>query len=157
MALTPGTAAPDFSLAPAPGPGRVTLSDFKGKKNVVVLFLPLAFSGGCTDEVCQMAEVYDNWTELNAEVVGITVDSPFVTAKFAEVTGAPFQILSDFDKHTMKAWDVMYDEFFGLHGVAKRSAFVVDRDGVIKYSWVTEDAGVQPPFDEIRAEVAKLG
>jgi len=156
MALTPGTVAPDFSLAPAPGPDRIALSDFRGKKNVVVLFMPLAFSGGCTAEVCQMAESYAQWPDLNAEILGITIDNPFVTQKFAAETGAGFQILSDFDKTTIEAWDVKYDEFFGMHGVAKRSAFVVDQAGVIQYAWVTEDADVMPPFDDIQAAVAKL-
>lgn len=155
MALSPGTAAPDFSLAPAPGPDRINLSDFRGK-SVVVLFMPLAFSGVCTDEMCQMADSYDQWAELGTQVLGVSVDSPFVTKKFAEETKVPFPILSDFNKGTIKAWDVMYDDFFGMAGVAKRSAFVVDADGTIQYSWVTEDPAVMPPFDEVRAAVAAL-
>ncbi len=157
MTLSPGTAAPDFSLAPAPGPDKISLSDFRGKTNVVVLFMPLAFSGVCSDEMCQMAESYAQWTDLNAEILGITIDSPFVTKKFAEDTKVPFPILSDFNKGTIKSWDVMYDDFHGMNGVAKRSAFVVDQEGVIQYAWVSEDSGVMPPFDEIRAAVAKLG
>ena len=157
MALDIGTRAPDFSLAPAPGPDRISLSDFRGGTNVVLLFMPLAFSSVCTDEVCRMAETYAGWNGVDAQILGITVDSPFVTAKFRDETGAPFPILSDFNKEAVKAYDVMYDEFFGMNGVAKRSAFVIDRDGVIRWSWVTEDADVLPDLEMIRAEVEKLG
>ena len=157
MALAPGTQAPDFSLPPAPGPDTVSLSDYRGEKNVVLLFMPLAFSGGCTDEMCQLAENFSAWKDLEAQVLGITVDSPFVTLKFREETQAPFPILSDFNKSTITAYDVKYDEFFGMNGVAKRSAFVIDREGTVRWSWVTEDAGVMPDFDTIRAEVEKLG
>ena len=157
MALEIGTAAPDFSLAPAPGPDRVSLSDFRGEKAVVLLFMPLAFSSVCTDEMCQMAENYAGWTDLNAQVLGVTIDSPFVTAKFREETQAPFPILSDFNKTTIRDYDVAYDEFFGMNGVAKRSAFIIDRDGVIRYAWSSDDAGVMPPLGEIRERVAELG
>ena len=158
MALDIGSRAPDFSLAPAPGPGpdRVTLSSFQGKQNVVVLFFPLAFSSTCTDEMCRMAEDYSTWQGLDAEILGVCVDSPFVTQRFAEETKAPFPILSDFNKEAMAAYDVMYDEFHGMRGVAKRSAFVIDRDGTIRYVWVSEDAGVMPDFDAIREAVEAL-
>lgn len=156
MALDIGTQAPDFSLAPAPGPEKVSLSDFRGEKNVVLLFMPLAFSSVCTDEMCQMAENYAGWDDLNAQVLGVTIDSPFVTAKFREETKAPFPILSDFNRKAITAYDVKYDDFFGMSGVAKRSAFVIDREGVIRYAWSSDDAGVMPPLDEIRKAAAEL-
>lgn len=151
-----GSAAPDFSLAPGPGPDRVTLSDLRGEP-VVLLFFPLAFSGKCTEELCQMAEDWNRWSELDAKVLGISVDSPFVSRKFAQETGVPFPLLSDFDKTASSAFGVLYPEFFGMHGVSKRSAFVVDSDGRIAYAWVSEDADVLPPFEEIRQVVRKLG
>lgn len=157
MPLTTGDEAPDFSLPLAPGPDRVTLSSFRGKESVVLLFFPLAFSSVCTDEICGMAEHMGRWDGLNAQVLGLSVDSPFVVQKFARETGAGFPILSDFNKEAMTAYGVVYEDFFGLRGVAKRSAFVVDREGVIRYAWVTEDADDLPDFEAIRTAVEELG
>jgi peroxiredoxin len=157
MALSVGDKAPDFSLPAGPGPDRVTLSSFRGTDNVVVLFFPFAFSSVCTDEICQMVEDNSAWSELGAQILGVSVDSVFVVQKFAQETGAQFPILSDFNKEAIHAYDVVYEDFFGARGVGKRSAFVVGKDGLIKYAWVTEDAGVMPDFDAIRAVVAELG
>lgn len=157
MPLSVGDQAPDFSLPFEPSPERVTLSSFKGERNVVVLFFPLAFSSVCTDEVCRMAEDYARWTALDAEVLAISVDSPFVAQKFARETGAAFPVLSDFNREAVRAWDVMYEDYFGLRGVAKRAAFVVDRQGVVRYAWVTEDSGELPDFEAIRSAVNALG
>ncbi len=156
MAIQTGTPAPDFSLAPAPGPDRVSLSDFRGEKPVVVLFFPLAFSGVCTAELCSMADDWSSWDELGAAIVGISIDSPFVNVKFKEETGVPFPLLSDFNKEASAAYDVLYEEFHGMRGVSKRSAFVIDREGIVRYSWVSEDAGVMPPLDEVKQAVAAL-
>lgn len=151
-----GSTAPDFSLAPGPGPDRVTLSELRGAP-VVLLFYPLAFSGTCTDEMCRMAEDWSRWSELDATVLGISVDSPYVSRRFARETGISFTLLSDFDKTASSAFGVLYPEFYGLHGVAKRSAFVVDAEGTIAYAWVSEDADALPPFQEIRQVVRTLG
>lgn len=153
--VTVGSRAPDFSLPPAPGPERVSLSQYRGEP-VVVLFFPLAFSGVCTEELCRLAEDWSRWEALDARVLGISVDSPFVSRKFAEETGVPFPVLSDFNKEAASAYGVLYPDFFGLKGVAKRSAFVVDEDGAVVYAWVTEDADVLPPFDEIREALSRL-
>lgn len=150
-----GSVAPDFSLPPAPGPERVTLSEHRGSP-VVVLFFPLAFSGVCTREMCALAEDWTRWEELGARVLGLSVDSPFVNRRFAAETKVPFPILSDFNKDASSAYGVLYPDFFGLRGVSKRAAFVVDAAGKVAYAWVTEDAGVMPPFDEIHAVVAAL-
>jgi peroxiredoxin len=150
-----GSHAPDFSLSPAPGSTAVTLSELRGRP-VVLLFFPLAFSSVCTQEMCDVAEQWPRWRELDVDVLAISVDSPYVTRRFAEETGAPFPILSDFNKDASSAWGVLYPEFFGLHGVAKRAAFVVDADGVVTFAWVSDDADVLPPFQEIRARVAAL-
>lgn len=156
MPVGVGDTAPDFSLPPAPGPERVTLSSFQGEKPVVLLFFPLAFSGVCTDEICRMAEHHAGWDGVEAQVLGVSVDSPFITARFREETGARFPILSDFNKEAIHAWGVVYQDFYGLRGVAKRSAFVIDREGVVRYAWITEDADVLPDFQEIRRAVEAL-
>jgi len=154
--VTVGTPAPDFSLAPAPGPDRVTLSEHRGHP-VVLLFFPLAFSSTCTAELCQMAEDWSRWESVGARVLGLSIDSPFVNRKFAEETKVPFPILSDFNKDASSSYGVLYPEFYGMKGVSKRAAFVVDREGVVAYAWVAEDAGLLPPFDEILEAVARVG
>ena len=150
-----GSPAPDFSLAPGPVPDRVTLSQHRGEP-VVLLFFPLAFSGVCTAEMCRMAEDWSRWAEVGARVLGISVDSPFVNRKFAEETKVPFPLLSDFNKDASSAYGVLYADYFGMRGVAKRAAFVIDGEGTIRYAWVGEDS-VLPDFDEIFAAVKALG
>lgn len=151
-----GTPAPDFSLAPAPGPGRVTLSEHRGHP-VVLLFFPLAFSSTCTEELCHMAEDWSRWEALGARVLGISIDSPYVNRRFAEETKVPFPLLSDFNKDASSAYGVLYPEFYGLKGVSKRAAFVVDREGTVTYAWVAEEAGLLPPFEEILEAVRRVG
>jgi peroxiredoxin len=151
-----GAHAPDFSLSPAPGAPPVTLSELRGRP-VVLLFFPLAFSSVCTEEMCDVAESWSRWEALGADVLAISVDSPFVTRKFAGETGARFPILSDFNKDAASAYGVLYPEYFGMRGVAKRAAFVVGADGVVAYAWVSEDSDALPPFDDIRALVTELG
>ncbi|HKK94015.1 MAG TPA: redoxin domain-containing protein [Longimicrobiales bacterium] len=156
MALQIGDSAPDFSLPAGPGPDRVSLSDYRDEKPVVLLFYPFAYSSTCTDELCAIGDDWSVWEELDAQVLGLSVDSPFVVAKFREELGLDFPLLSDFNKEAATAYDAIYDDFYGSHGVAKRAAFVVDRAGVIRYTWVTEDAGVVPDFAEIRGVLANL-
>lgn len=156
MPLRPGDPAPDFSLAPGPGPDRVTLSEHAGEDNVVLLFFPLAFSSVCRDELCQVAERWPDPADFGARVLAISVDSPFVVREFARETGVDFPILSDFNKEAMTAYDVKYEDYFGMQGVAKRSAFVVDKAGTIRYAWVSDDDGELPDFDAIRQVVDGL-
>ncbi|MDT8368788.1 MAG: redoxin domain-containing protein [Longimicrobiales bacterium] len=156
MSLQIGDPAPDFALVAEPGADPVSLADFRGESPVVVLFFPLAFSSVCTDELCGLAADWSAWEALDAAVLGISIDSPFVTLKFREETGVPFPLLSDFNREASKAYDVLYEEFFGMHGVSKRAAFVVDRDGSVRYAWVSEDAGVMPDFDAIKGVLAGL-
>lgn len=157
MPLTKGDPAPAFALPLKPGEAPLRLGDYRGQKPVVLLFFPLAFSETCTKEMRLVAEDYDSWRALDAEVVGISVDSPFVNQRFAEETGAPFPILSDFNRTATDAYDVRDDDFYGLEGVSKRAAFVVDRDGEIAYAWCSDDASDLPPFDEVREAVAGAG
>lgn len=119
--------------------------------------MPLAFSSTCTEEFCHLGENWTKWGSLGAKIYGISVDSPWVNAKWGEEMGIPFPILSDFNKEAMTAYGVMRNELAGLRGVANRSAFVVDPEGKIAYSWVSDDPGVLPPFDEIEAAVRAAG
>lgn len=157
MPLSEGETAPDFALPLEPGEAPLRLSDYRDQKPVVLLFFPLAFSGVCTKEMRLVAEDYDRWRSLDAEVVGVSVDSPFVNRKFAEETGAPFPIVSDFNREATDAYGVRDDDFYGLEGVSKRAAFVVDREGEIAYAWCSDDASVLPDFDAIEAAVEEVG
>ena len=153
MALAKGTQAPEFSLKTKSGEDLVdvSLSDNRGKKQTVLLFFPLAFTGVCTDEMCSVTGNIDDYSDLDAEVYGISVDSPFAQEGWAQANRISVTLLSDFNKEVAAAYDVIYEDLIGLKGVAKRSAFVIDKDGAITYSWVTEDPTVLPSFDEIKA------
>lgn len=153
--LEAGNSAPDFSLLRAVGEDPVTLSEHRGEP-VVLMFVPLAFSSVCTKEFCHVAENWEVWGSLGARVYGISVDSPFANRKWGEEMGAPFPILSDFNRTAAEAYGVLREELAGLRGIAHRSVFVVDRDGRISYRWVSEDPQVLPPFREIVEAVRTL-
>lgn len=155
MAIEIGQKAPDFNLHNT-GKNKVALSDYSGK-NVVVLFFPLAFTGVCTNELCSMRDSLATYNDLNAEVVGISVDSLFVLEKFKKENDLNFELLSDFNKEAAKAYDCLYENFvFDMAGVAKRSAFVVDKDGTVQYAEVLESAGDLPDFNAIKACLQNL-
>ena len=150
-----GDKAPSFKLR-ASDTKEVSLADFTGK-NVVILFFPLAFTGVCTDELCSIRDTKADYEALNAEVLAISVDSPFTLAKFKAEQQYNFPLLSDFNKEVSKAYGAFYEEFvLDLKGVSKRSAFVVDKDGVIKYAEVLESAGDLPNFAAINEILANL-
>ena len=151
--LATGTTAPDFTLPNGPGT-EVALADLLSEGPVVVFFYPHAYSSVCTEEFCGVRDDWSAWSELNASVVGISVNTPFVVAQWKQELGLPFELLSDFNKDTSAAYDAMYDEFFGLKGVSKRSAYVIGTDGTITYAWQSEDAGVQPDMNAIKAALA---
>lgn len=152
MALSKGQQAPAFTLTSS-DLKEISLSNYQGKK-LVIHFFPLAFTGVCTTQLCTMRDSFGYYEGLGAEVVAISVDSPFTLAKFKEENNYPFPLLSDFNKEVSKAYDAQYDHFvFGLKGVAKRAAFVVDESGTIAYAEVLEDAGNLPDFDAIKAAV----
>jgi glutaredoxin-dependent peroxiredoxin len=161
MALAVGQLAPQFSLKSkqADGVVDVKLSDFVGK-NVVVLFFPLAFTGVCTKEMCSVSEGLELYENMNAQVLGISVDSPFTLEVFAQQNNLKIPLLSDFNKETAKAYGAYYDVFvpggLDMNGVAKRSAFVVDKVGVIRYAEVLESAGDLPNFDVIATTLKSL-
>lgn len=153
--LSVGMEAPDFSLLRSLGDDPVTLSQHRGEP-VVLMFVPLAFSGVCTDEFCHVGENWGVWGSLGAAVYGISIDSPFVNARWADDMDVPFTVLSDFNKTAASAYGVLHEDLAGLRGVAKRSVFVVDREGTVSYAWVTDDPGVLPPFDEVVSAVRAL-
>ncbi len=154
--LKVGSEAPDFSLLTSLGKDPVTLSQHSGEP-VVLMFVPLAFSGTCTEELCHVGEHWSRWSSLGAAVYAISIDSPFSNQRWRREMDVPFPILSDFNKKAASAYGVLQDDFFGLRGVAKRSVFVVDGKGRISYAWVTDDPGVLPPFDEVAGAVRALG
>lgn len=152
MSLQVGAQAPDFKLKNTELK-EVSLSDFKGKK-VVLHFFPLAFTGVCTAQLCAMRDNFGYYDGLNAQVLGVSVDSPFTLAKFKEDQAYQFPLLSDFNKETAAAYGALYEDFLGLKGIAKRSAFVIDEEGKVIYAEVLEDAGNLPDFAAINKVVA---
>lgn len=156
MALEPGATAPDFTLTRDDARTTVTLSDHLGDGPVVLLFYPLAFSSTCTEELCTVAEDYGGYERIGATVFALSVDSPYVNARFAEACGARFPFLSDFNRTASRDYGVLRDRLGELEGVSERAAFVIDPDGTIVYSWVGEHPGVFPPLDEIRAAAAAV-
>lgn len=155
MAVTVGQAAPNFTLYNTEKQP-VSLEQYKGK-NVLILFFPLAFTGVCTTELCNIRDNIGVYNNANAEVLGISVDSLFTLGKFKEEQNLNFQLLSDFNKDTAAAYGALYENFvLDMRGVAKRSAFIVDKDGNIAYAEVLESAGDLPDFAAIQAKLAEL-
>lgn len=153
--LKPGDEAPDFTLYNTEKKP-VSLHDYKGK-NVVLLFFPLAFSGTCTKELCSMRDSLHDFTGLNAEVLAISIDSVFVLAKFKEIEKLNFELLSDFNREVSQAYGALYSEFIlEMRGVAKRSAFVVDKDGIIRYAEVLEKSSDLPDMEAIQTALKEL-
>jgi peroxiredoxin len=132
------------------------LSDLQGKKNVVVLFVPLAFTSVCTKEFCSVRDSVSSLQNDNTQVVGISVDSPFALDAWAAKEGYNFPLLSDFNKTVSSSYGALYDNLLGFNGVSKRSAFVIDKSGTVRYAWVSEDARNMPEFDAIRACLQQL-
>ena len=159
MSLKIGDKAPDFtlpSLTPSAELTQISLSSYKGK-NVVLLFFPQSFTGGCTTEMCTMSDNFNQYKSMNAEVIGISVDGTFVQKAFAKANNIPMPLLSVFNKEVVKLYDVYLPEFaHGMKGVAKRSVYVIDKEGIIRYVEVTETPGHQVNFDAIKTAVASL-
>ncbi|MSP69488.1 MAG: redoxin domain-containing protein [Bacteroidetes bacterium] len=156
MSINVGQMAPDFKL-PNTEKEFFTLSQFNGKNNVLLLFIPFAFTGVCTTELCSVRDDIARYTSAGAEVLAISIDSPFALKRFKEEQNLPFQLLSDFNKEAITAFGNGYAEFScGLKGVAKRSAFVIDKNGLIQYAEVLESAGDLPNFEAINKVLAGL-
>ena len=155
MALSIGSQAPDFEL-PDTDKKMHKLSDYKGK-NVVLLFFPAAFTGTCTKELCQARDEMKFYEGLNAQVLGISVDMPFTQAKFKAEQNFNFPLLSDFNKEAITAFDCKQEVWIaGLKGVSKRSTFVLDKNGVVKFIEILENAGDYPNFDGAKKALESL-
>ena len=145
-----GDPAPTFELASEPGV-MIDLADHIGADRIVLLFYPLAFSGVCTTELCTIRDTWPDFEALEARVFGISVDSPFVTKRYREAEGLPFPLLSDFNKDVSAEYGVLEAEAYGLRGIARRSAFVIGRNGIVVYAWIAEDSGLEPDYAAIKA------
>ncbi|MBC8987827.1 redoxin domain-containing protein [Pedobacter sp. N36a] len=152
MALQVGDQAPDFKLFSSELK-EVSLADYKGRK-LVIHFFPLAFTGVCTAQLCTMRDSFGYYEGMNADVVGISVDSPFTLAKFKEDQSYQFPLLSDFNKEVSQAYGAFYEDFaFNMKGISKRAAFVIDEEGKVIHAEVLEDAGNMPDFDAIKRSI----
>lgn len=155
MSIKIGDVAPDFTLV-SDAKESVTLSSHKGK-NVVVLFFPLAFTSVCTTELCTMRDDIADYQDLNTNILAISVDSPFTLERFKQDQNLNFPLLSDFNKEVARAYGALYEDFvMGMKGVAKRAAFVVDAEGIIRYAEVLESAGDLPNFEAIKSTLSQL-
>lgn len=153
MALQIGDKAPDFTLFDT-DKKEISLSDYKGQ-NVVILFFPLAFTSVCTAELCSVRDELKLYEGLNAQPLGISVDSLFTLAKFKAEQNLNFPLLSDFNKETSAAYGAVYEQFgFGMKGVSKRAAFVVNGEGLVQYAEVLDNAGLQPDFAAVKKALA---
>ncbi len=153
MGITVGDQAPDFTLKSKSGDDMndISLSDYRDSKNVVILFFPLAYTGVCTDEMCSVSGGLADYDALDAQVLGISVDSPFAQEAWAEKEGITIPLLSDFNKEVSAAYGSQFEDLIGFKGVAKRSAFVVDKSGVVRFVSVSDDPTELPDFDAIKA------
>lgn len=161
--ITIGTTAPDFTLSTitAEGPKQITLTAEIGKKNILIFFFPMAFTGGCTAELCEISQGISAYDSLDCMVYGISGDNPFAQQAWAEKEGITIPLLSDYEHTVAKAYGIAYESFLpeiglGLAGVAKRSAFLIDRTGVIQYAEVNEDPKQFPDFTAIQARLAEI-
>lgn len=156
MSIQVGQAAPAFTLYDT-DKNKVALADLKGK-NVVVLFFPLAFTGVCTTELCNVRDNIAVYNNTNATVLGVSVDSLFTLGKFKAEQNLNFPLLSDFNKDAAKAFGVLYETFpaFEMQGVSKRAAFVIDAEGVVRYAEVCPTPGDLPDFAAIQQTLSSL-
>lgn len=153
--LKVGDKAPDFSLR-ASDKTQVRLKDFRGH-NVLVLFFPAAFTGVCTKELCMMRDSLHDFSKLDSQLLAISVDSLFTLNRWKEDQNFNFPLLSDFNKTVSKKYDALYKEFvYEMKGVSKRAAFVVDKEGTLRYVEVLENAGEIPNFQAIKAVLENL-
>ena len=159
MPLSTGSKAPDFTLKSktADGLKDITLSANFGTKNTVLLFFPLAFTGACTQELCDVSAGLGAYAELGAEVIAISVDSPFAQEAWAKKENIMITIASDLNKEVIKQYDVVFPMLAGVGDTAARAAFVIDKAGVIQYSEQTPTPKDLPDFNAIKAALAKLG
>jgi len=160
MAIKTGDKAPDFTLTsftPSADTVDYTLSSYNGKKNVILLFFPQAFTGVCTEEMSGINDRFNELTENDTEAFGISVDGTFVQKAFGKYNNIKIPLLSDFNKEVIKKYDVVQDVFaHGMKETSQRAVFIVGKDGTVKYVEVTENPGVQINYDKLKEAVKNL-
>ena len=151
-----GDKAPEFTLTDMDLKPR-NLHEFLGKK-VVLAFYVGAFTSTCTKEVCEFRDSMSRLTDLNAQVVGISVNDPYSNKAFSEKNRLPFPVLSDYNREVIKLYGLEFFDFAGLKGytVAKRSIFILDEQGVVRYVWISEDPSVEPNYEEIQKTLQQI-
>lgn len=154
MPIKTGEKAPGFTL-PDTEKNQRSLDEFLGKVTVLA-FYPGAFTGVCTKEMCALRDALERFNSLNAQVVGISVDSPFANKGFATSNKLSFPLLSDYTRKVSSEYCGLYNDFGGLKGytTAKRSVFVLDKQGVVRYTWISENPGTEPPYAEVEQAAA---
>ncbi|MBD3159599.1 MAG: redoxin domain-containing protein [Candidatus Lokiarchaeota archaeon] len=157
--LDVGNKAPDFTLlrdwTGEPGE-EITLSDELEEGPVVLVFFPAAFSSVCTEELCTFRDAMAEYNKLGAQVLAISVDGVFANAAFKDKNDLQFPLLSDWNKEVIEDYGVVLEDLLGMKNVAKRAVFVVKQDGTISYTWVSDDPGKLPPFEEIKKAVEDI-
>jgi len=158
MAIAVGSKAPDFTLKSKQASGLVDvkLSNNFGKKNTVLLFFPAAFTGVCTTEMCQLSGNMNAYSGLNADVIALSVDTPFAQEAWAQKEKITLTLASDLNKETIKKYDVVFPMLAGVGDTAARAAFVIDKNGVVQYSEQTPTPKDLPNFDKVKEALAKL-
>lgn len=156
MPVSVGQKAPDFTLVDTDRKSH-SLAEFAGKKTVLV-FYPGAFTGVCTKEMCSFRDSLAELNDLSAQVVGISVDAPAANKGFADVNKLTFPLLSDYERSAVRAYDIEQIDFAGLKGytTAKRSVFVLDQQGTVKFAWISDNPAVEPDYDEVKKAVASF-
>jgi len=158
MAIPVGSKAPDFTLKSKNTSGLVdvTLSKNLGKKNTVLLFFPLAFTSVCTSEMCGVTAGLSEYSGQNADVIGISVDSPFAQEAWAQKEKIGITLASDLNKKTAQAYGTLLPDLIGIGSVSARAAFVIDKNGVVQYSEQTPTPKELPDFNKVKETLARL-
>ncbi len=158
MAIAVGSKAPDFTLKSKTASGLVDvkLSENLGKKSTVLLFFPLAFTGVCTQEMCDVTAGLNAYSGMNADVIGISVDSPFAQEAWAQKEKIGIRLASDLTKKTAEAYGTLLPDLIGLGPVSARAVFVIDKDGVVQYSEQTPSVKDLPNFKAVKETLARL-
>ena len=158
MAISVGSKAPDFNLKSKQASGLVDvkLSNTFGKKNTVLLFFPAAFTGVCTQEMCDISAGLNSYANLNADVIAISIDTPFAQEAWAQKEKISLTLASDLNKQVIKQYDVVFPMLAGVGDTAARAAFVIDKQGIVQYSEQTPSPKELPNFNKVKETLGKL-